>query len=363
MSIALSIATPADDASIRALLRRHAIPGRITISYERDPDFSIGCRATGDEVVVLVARDETRNIVAVACKSEREVFVNGSAMRLGYLGQLRIDQQHQGRWLLSRGFAMLHRLHLERPLPGYLAAVTSENREANGILIDRPRKQFPGFHHVAEYHTFALMTRQAREAEGVSAASRDDISEIVEFLRAEGSTRQFFPVWTLDRMLSLIRELGLRIEDLRIARRSGQIAGVMGLWDQSAYKQNVVRGYSGWMKVAAPIYNSAAPLIGRSRLPRPGERVRSAYAAFVCIARNDLAMFRELLASTLRNAAQRGLDFLLLGLDTRDPLTQEARAHPHILYRSQLYIAEWPEEEYLHARLDSRPSHVELATL
>ena len=57
MGIHVNLATPADDASIRGLLRREPVGGRIAISYERDPNFAIGCEATGENVTVLVARD------------------------------------------------------------------------------------------------------------------------------------------------------------------------------------------------------------------------------------------------------------------------------------------------------------------
>lgn len=136
MGIHIGLATPADDAHIRGLLRREPVPGRIAISYEREPDFSRGCDATGENATVLVARDLDTGVMAgVACRSEREVYVNATPTRLGYLGQLRIDRRYRGRWLVSRGLSMLKQLHDRDPLPGYLAAVTVDNREAEGILV------------------------------------------------------------------------------------------------------------------------------------------------------------------------------------------------------------------------------------
>ena len=364
MGIHISLATPADDASIRGLLRREPLPGRIAISYEREPDFSIVCDATGENTTVLVAADvETGATVGVACRSEREVFVNSAPMRLGYLGQLRIDSRYRGRWLVSRGYSLLKRLHDRDPLPGYLAAVTTGNREADGILVEKPRKFFPAFHPIADYDTLALSVRRSVCASGIASATPDDIPEIAGFLRTEGPRRQFFPVWTEARLIALISRLGLRIEDVQIARRNGSIAGLMGLWDQSAYKQTVVRSYSGWLRLAAPLYNAGAPWLQRRPLPKPGEKIRNGYAAFVCIAHDDATVFGDLLTATLQRAATRGLDYLLLGLDARDPLLAAAHARPHILYRSRLYLAEWPEGGHLHAQLDRRPTYVEIATL
>jgi hypothetical protein len=364
MSIQVSFATPADDPAIRGLLRREPVGGRISISYERDPSFAIGCAATGENVTVLVARDPaSETVVGVACRSEREVYVNAAAVHLGYIGQLRIDRRYRGRWLVSRGYRVLRDLHEQRPLPGYLAVVTTDNREAAGVLVEKPRKLFPSFHPIAEYSTLALQVRPSKLQTGVEAAKSHDIPALANFLATHGPRRQFFPVWTAERLLHLIHHLGLRYEDLQITRSNGTITGVMGMWDQSAFKQNVVRSYAGWLGRTLPLYNTAAPWFMRPRLPRPGEKIRSAYAAFVCVAQDDASTFRNLLTATLQRAAACGLNYLLVGLDERDPLLAIARGHPHILYPSRLYLAEWPEEFHLHAQLDDRPSYIEIATL
>ena len=364
MGLHVSLATPADDASIRGLLRREPVGGRISISYERDPDFAIGCQATGDNVTVLVARDlDNQNVIAVACRSEREVYVNSKPLRLGYIGQLRIDRQYRGRWLLSRGYELLRRIHEQHSLPAYLAAVTHGNREALGVLIEKPRKLFPSFHQIADYCTLAIESRKTKPSSAVQAATTDDLPEIVHFLQQDGPRRQLSPVWTEQHIRTLIRNLNLRMTDFRISRRAGVITGVMAMWDQSSYKQNVVRSYAGLVKLTRPIFNVAAPLLHKPQLPRLGEQLRTAYAAFVCIKEDDPLVFCELFNATSARAAECGLDYLLLGLDTRDPLLPAARKYPHILYKSRLYLAQWPEGCDLHAQLDDRPTYVEIATL
>jgi hypothetical protein len=364
MSIHIGLATPADDVHIRGLLRREPVPGRIAISFEREPDFSRGCATTGENPTVLLARDLDTGVVAgVACRSKREVHVNGRPTRLGYLGQLRIDRRYRGRWLVSRGVSLLKQLHDRDPLPGYLVAVTVDNREAEGILVRKGRKRFPAFHPVASYCTLAFPVRRATSVSSVASATADDIPEIVRFLQTSGSRRQFFPVWSEARLISLTTHFGLRIEDVQIARLSGRITGLIGLWDQSAYKQDVVRAYSGWFRLAVPLYNASAPWHRRPRLPKIGERIQSGYAVFVCIEQDAPSVFCDLLAATLHRAAARGLDYVLMGLDERDPLFRIARERPHVPYRSRIFLAEWPEGDPLHAQLDRRPSYVEVATL
>src|SRR6202008_1522577 len=119
---------------------------------------------------------------------------------------------------------------------------------------------------------------------------------------------------------------GLRLEDIRIVRSRGVIAGVMALWDQTAYKQTIVRGYTGWMKWLSPL------------LPRVGAEVRSAYASLVCMGNDDRSIFDDLFRDTYNRARLRGFDYLLIGLDARDPLLSVAQKYPHFSYPSRLYL-------------------------
>jgi hypothetical protein len=367
MQFSVDLASAGDDAAIRSLYRRQPMPGRISVAFEREPNFSLGCRITGKDCQIVVARTtNSGEIAGVACRSKRQMYLNGHEQRLGYLGQLRIDERFRGRWLVSRGFRLLRQLHDRDPLPAYLVSIVGGNRQATGVLVENRRKIFPALHPVADFCTLAILARGYRVAlscnASIAPAREEQLGEIAAFLNTCGACRQFFPVWTEERLRGLT-EFGLRIEDLRIARRNGEIVGVIGLWDQSSFKQTVVRGYSGWLKTAAPIYNLSAPWLGRASLPPLGEKLRSAYASFVCVANDDSHVFRALLREVYNLARSRGFEYLLLGLDSRDPLLLVAREYSHIAYPSRLYLAEWPNGGHIHEQLDRRPAYVDIATL
>ena len=367
MELQIGLAAPTDDCAIRALCRREAMPGNIVVTYEREPDFSLGCRVTGNEFRVLVAREQQNGqVVGVACRSTRTLFINGQPQHLGYLGQLRIDQRFRGRWLLSRGFSLLKQLHERDPVPAYLVSIIGGNHEAETILVRKARRSFPSFHPVANFCTLAISLERTKptlngRAE-ISSATASQIPELARFLQAHGQQRQFFPVWT-EAALEQLTSLGLRFEDILIARRSGRIAGIAGLWDQSAYKQTIVQGYSRWLKAAAPVYNFGAHWIGRAALPRLGTKLCSAYAAFICIANDEAQIFAALLRQLYNLARLRGFEYLLIGLDARDPLLPVAKKYAHVSYPSRLYLAEWPDGGHFHEQLDHRPAYVDIATL
>src|SRR5262245_44395022 len=122
MNVVIDFASRSDDRGIRALVGRQAMPGRISLALAREPDFSTGCLVTGDDPRILVARSaDEGEVVGVACRSVRRLFLNGREQRVGYLGQLRVDERFRGRWLVARGFSLLEQMHRDDPLPGYLA--------------------------------------------------------------------------------------------------------------------------------------------------------------------------------------------------------------------------------------------------
>src|SRR5438105_3231848 len=89
----IELAAQADDAALRHLLATNAVPGNVTVTFEREPNYFHGCDTLGDAWQVLVARAAQhgqREAVGVACRAVRKVFVNGSETRVGYLGQLRV---------------------------------------------------------------------------------------------------------------------------------------------------------------------------------------------------------------------------------------------------------------------------------
>src|SRR5256885_6338965 len=122
MTGSIALATPEDDASIRALLARSPVPGPITVTYRREPNYFAGCDALGPFHQVLVARDR-EEVVGLACRVVRPMFINGEAEQVGYLGQLRVDGPHRGRWFVSRGFSFLRQLHEDGRTAAYITTI------------------------------------------------------------------------------------------------------------------------------------------------------------------------------------------------------------------------------------------------
>jgi hypothetical protein len=286
---------------------------------------------------------------------------------VGYLSQLRVDQRFQGRWLVSQGFHYLRHLHTDQRVTGYLATIIEGSSQAGGILVRRPRRHFPHFRQIGRLWTMALVLRRPKSLPTssceISCGSTSTLGEIVSFLRQHGAARQFFPIYTEADFGDSPTTRSFKIKDFILARRRGKLVGVLGLWDQASYKQTIVQDYRDTLGRFRPFYDFGLRLIGAQPLPAPGQRIRYAFASFICIAHNSPEIFELLLQRAYNLATERGYAYLTVGLMEGDPLLNVARRYLHFPYRSRLYAVAWEDEAGWSNRLDDRPLYLEVAAL
>ncbi|MCB0071976.1 MAG: hypothetical protein KDE20_10980 [Caldilineaceae bacterium] len=363
------LATPADDAAIRALLAANPVPGDVTLAYLREPDYFLGCPVMGATQVLVARHLPTGQIAGIATRSVRTLFVNGEPVRVGYIGQLRVDHRFRGRWLVAPGFRFCHALNQADPAAGYITTIIEGNTEAEGLLVTRARGHIPAYREVGKLVTLAIVLHRrrwwARRPAGLSIerGSHAALDEIVAFLQREGRRKQFTP--RFDEVdFADVTTRGFTPDDFLVARTShGALCGVLGLWDQTSFKQTVVTGYVDRIARLRGVYNLGARIPARPALPHPGAAFHSIYAAFIAVADDDPEVFRALLEAAFRRAAARGFAFLTVGLSPRDPLFPVAARFAHIPYTSTIYTVGWPENAAFHDQLDGRVPYLELATL
>lgn len=367
MSYTFELARPTDDPAIRRLLRENPVPGQMDLTYEREPDYFLAAPVMGRLSQTLVARhNQTGSVVGLATRSVRRLFVNGQPEDVGYIGQLRVEEAHRGRWLVPAGFRLFHQLHQDGAARGYITTIIEGNREAEGLLVEKARRHYPAYRKLSRLFTLALILRRPRRVHApgleIRTGAQVPLDEIVAFLQRQGQERNFFPCYTAEE-LSGSATRGLGLEEMAVALRRGKIVGVLALWDQSGYKQTVVRAYRDDLRRLKPLYNLAASVLGARPLTEIGQSINFAYGAFGCVAGDDPGIYRALLQTVFNWAADRGFSFLMLGLCEGDPLLAVARRWLHITYTSTLYTVCWQEEESWRERLDGRIPYVEIGTL
>jgi hypothetical protein len=366
----IRLARSTDDDDLRRLLRDNAMPGMVPMAFEREPSYFHGATILGDQHETIVAHDQaTKRLVGLGNFAVRRAWLNGTASRLGYLSQLRIEQGYRGLGsLLSRGFRLFRELHPQYEIDCYVTTIFASNRLGR-IVLEKDRDWKPYYRRRGVLSTLALPLWRPRRvalppAVTVQRGRVEQLPDIAACLQRNNRRFQFAPQWTADDLAHEELTRGLRAEDFFVACRGGRLVGCLALWDQQEFKQTVVHGYRRGLSLARHCLNRGSGLGGWPRLPAEGEALRHAYISHVAVDEDDGRLFRALLATAYNASTGGDRVYLTVGFDTRHPFYRVTKfGYPHIDYRSILYLAYWDDGTAAAAALDQRIPHVEISVM
>jgi hypothetical protein len=328
-AVRFELATAAHDAGIRKLLRETPMRGRVSVTLEHEPSHFAAIAIEGTEQHSIVGLDERDRVIAVGNVSARTRFINGEPMRVGYLGGLRVAESHQGRAsVVRRGYQLLRELHENDGPSIYLTSIIADNHRARRLL-ERGLPGMPTYRFIGNFVTLLLPTRH-RTSAAPFGRSRD-----VAALNDHQRRHQFAPLWSPAELPDTFCVVG---------------NSCAAIWDQRAFEQTVIRGYSRGLRLARPFINA----IARVNLPAVGTQLSLAFISHVG---GDVPIDQLLAAADT--------DYLVIGFDARDPrLDRICSRFRSFQYASRLYTVSWDDEgDRLASSLDDRLLAPEVALL
>ena len=356
--IRFAVASRADDAAIRRLLRENPMRGSVTLTLEREPDYFLGANLGGGEDRVIVAFEGNQLLCMGRCTT-RDAWLNGQVRRVGYLAELRLDARAQGRFdVLRGGYRFFQELHETDPADFYFTSIAADNERARRLL-ERGLPGLPRYEHIGNLTTLLVSTR-------TSGATRLTLSpiasdELVTFLNATASRNQLSVSWTKERIGALASH-DLPIASFGALRKDGAIVAAAGFWDQRRFRQTIVRGYSPALNIARPFINSVGGVFGFRPLPGIGATLSHAFLSPLAIAAGHDALLSDLVAAFCTRAAVHGINYITVALPSRVAgLAALKRRFRCRAYASRLYRVRWPGEP--NVAFDDRPLLPDLALL
>ncbi|MBP7766093.1 MAG: GNAT family N-acetyltransferase [Deltaproteobacteria bacterium] len=366
-ALILREARPEDNEQICAVMRRNAMPGRISLTSDCSPSFFDAASVEGYRRRAILA-EAGREIVGVGLVSARKVFLNGRPAEIGYIGSVRLDPPYRGKAIVQQGVEVVKQWHEETfGVPFYLCAVLGENIRAKRVVTGS-QGGWPAYRHVGRLYTAALPLIPRSKPTVLSGlrvvrGSVAGAGEIAAFLERVGREKQFYPVYTAEDIQNgegVLRGLGL--DDFYVALEKDRIRGVLACWNQLPFKRILVAGYAGYMR---PLRFLAAPFVKALRLtpiPAPGQPLRNLYAACLAVEENDPRFFSALLSAALCDRHNTGCLCLLMSLMESDPLLPGLKKYLHVPVRTDIYAFSWHHPEALDA-IDRRLPYLEQASL
>jgi hypothetical protein len=367
--LVFDLATEADDAGLRHLLRENPMEGSISLSLEREPNYFNASSIEGPFHQTIVARETGRDeIIAVGNRSVRPMFVNGTMREIGYMSQLRVHPNYgKGLYLargLTQGFKLYHDLHTDGRVPFYLMSVIEDNIPARRLLTSR-LPEFPQAQEYCRMFTYAIYPRRHKPSRSLPRSLQlvrggDQYANgIVECLNRNGTRKQFAPYWTLDSLF----EFNLSPSDFFIVLDGDCAVGCLACWDQNAFKQTIVRGYSGAMARWRKFINLASRLGIAPYLPEPNTQLSYCYASHTAVDDDNPVVFSALLRALYNEVATRHYDYFIIGLAESNPFGRIVKSYHPLTYTSQIYLTGWDDCLQAIAQVDARPPAIEIAVL
>lgn len=301
------VASPDDGKAILEVLESSAAKGKIELLYTRRPDAYASYMKEPGEAKVFVSRSDGR-VVGTCAELIRDAYIGGERRKTCYICGLKKDASHSG--LSGLGLGFIRELKQEGA-DLYYCSVVSENAQARRIFdrIDRVLTMKP----FAEYRTF-IISPKVRLKAPVSglvfrSATEEDLPALLNFLNSEGRKKDLFPA--ID---SLDGFTGLKIDDFRLLTDESGIAAAGALWDQSGYKQYVVKRYSAPMK-AVRVFNPLLSALGYVKLPKENIPLSFPMLSFMLSRDDSEEIYRVFLANMIREAGKK-YGMLVAGLPT-----------------------------------------------
>lgn len=368
--VATRSATAADNEALLALADACPMEGAITLRIDRRPDFfALGALEPEQSRVEVIDGDD--GIVGCIAIAVRTLYLGGTATSVSYVGDLKVHPRQRTRYLAD---ALIRRaIEVTREIGGdampVLCSVLAGNRAMERRVDGGP--DLPALSRIATVraHSIPLLwnptagrSRAERHALRVRAAGAEDAEAMAALWRVVARERQLAPALDARAFARWMAVPGVRY---RLARRpDGRLAGFMARWDQSALKRLRVLRYAPSMARFRAAFNLAAPLLGATRLPAPGESLRDLTALHVCVPAEEPAILRALVRAAHEELraipAGEGLSFFTIALDVRDPLGVAMRgllAQPTDI---DIRLTS-PSGRYAGPALDARPVHYETA--
>lgn len=361
--IVVEEAAPEDDPELRRLLRDNPMAGEIQVSLEREPNAFLAAGVEGEPHRTIVARGSD-GIVGMGSRAVWNVFLNGEPCRLGYLSQLRVDRAHRGRKrLLKAGYDLLRSFRGSDEKPFDLTSIVADNEVARRLL-GAGVPGLPKYQPIEEWSTLVVPTTSWSKHVGIERGAPGLLAGVASCLERNRRRYQFAPRFSAADLTSPERSRGLKAEDFFLAMSGSDVVGCAALWDQSGFKQVVVRGYAPRLSRWRPWINRLSPMLGAPRLPEPGQRLPHAYLSHLAVDGDDPAIFQALVEAAYAEAKARRYVYVVIGLAARHPWRSWLlRRFKPRTYSSVLYAVHWEDGTEAVAALDGRMPHVEVALL
>lgn len=329
-------ASPSDGKEILRILESSAAKGSIELIYTRRPDAYDSYMKESGEACVFVSKDGDRT-VGTCAEIIRELYLGGEVRRAAYICGLKKDAEYDG----GVGFgARLIRDFQRDDIDFYFFSVVAENTEARRMFEKSHR--LISMRPVMGYKTYIaspkVRIKAPKHTFTFRRATEGDTERLMDFLGTEGRKKDMFPV-----VNSFDDYYNLHISDFYLLLDGESIIATAALWNQTDYKQYVVKRYGRLMKLAR-VFNPLLSALRYIKLPKENQPLDFPMLAFLLCKDNSEVNCRILLHEIKREIA-KCYGMFVIGLPEGHFARPIMDGIPSISFKTELYEIRFPWSE------------------
>jgi hypothetical protein len=343
-SFDIRLATQADNHAILGLIGQPQPSNGVNFAFERLPDYFTSAHISHQQPHTLVVeRRDNKEVVAMVNMGFREVFVDGEPQQIRYGSDLRIAPEYQG----SRVLIYINRAVRDCVQDTwYQSVILDENDKSRGAL-EGGRAGLPLFKPMGSIltHTITGVKRSFLHT-NLPRATINDVEDMNAFISKMSEYYQFLPNYDF-RELAIGASYfnGLTLSDFLLLRDEQQnIRGLVGLWNQKAFKQTRVVDYSRSVALFRPLYNAWSLLSGGFVLPAKGDTFDYLALHSPLTHPQDSNAFRQLLHSAWQQVRLQDKRAMTLTLSESDPRLAVLEEFKSIPLKAYQYTAAFKEQ-------------------
>lgn len=313
-------ARPDDNPALQGLFGMPQPSSGLELAFERAPDYfaSAAVMYHRPELLVVTRRNDEALAAAVNL-GLRRMYLNGSAQDLRYGADMRIDPDFRG----GRVLLYLNRVVKSVVKDGWYLSVILEDNERSRGSFEGGRAGLPDYRAIGHITTHTVTGKRGPAAgfqPPVRTATVADIPAMNRFVARMADHYQFLPCYDFRGLLTRDPFFqGLSVQDFLLVGEGDELRGMVGLWNQKAFKQTRVVRYSPALAWLRPLWNLWAGWTGGMHLPPSGQSFDYLALHSPLTAPEDTAAFSALLDAAWDGIRARGSRAMTLTLADADP--------------------------------------------
>jgi hypothetical protein len=344
-----------DGPALLSLIEADAAKGAIELFYTRRPSPVASYQRESDFVSLAVLRDDAGRPSIMAADVLHRYFVGGEDREIGYMSGIRRrkDSYPRGNWL--HALYAYEREHCS----SCLFSVLEDNADVM-TFFEKHKPEAVTIAPVCDYNTYMVnpkaLLRFLRQDLRTEPVQPGQIDAIYAFLAQHGRQYDFFPAVTdLEKQFS-----GLHWADCLAVWHGKRVVAFGALWEQTAYRQYIVKAYHGPMQTAR-VFSSVLEAAGYIPIPPAGEVLKIATLTLMSAAGEDPGIYRALLGGLADMARRRKMKILVIGLPKPNYQSDIFQTVRHLSFGSHIYmLQDTGEPPYSAGR---QPLHLECGWL